>query len=216
MTGTPVAVPPAASFRRGGLRVIAPGPRATASIDAADPVWRAALEQVRTLCREELGGYVEEFRSGMSMYARTADAEVGIAAARKRHLSLYNTRTDVMAAFRDALAGCDLGKGCIRYRRTDDIDADLVREIVHALAGARWISSRGPGQVDLLNPGSSSHRNSGRGMNTRRAPPLRSRAGEHDGRAPGARPSAGSTDQASAVRRRISIFQLPFCTTLSS
>ena len=49
------------------------------------------------------------------------------------------TRTDVMDAHRDRLAGLDLGKGCIRHRCTDRIDADVIRSILRMTA-----STRGP------------------------------------------------------------------------
>jgi len=55
------------------------------------------------------------------------------------HLSFYVTRTDVMDAHRDRLAGLDLGKGCIRHRCTDRIDADVIRSILRMTA-----STRGP------------------------------------------------------------------------
>jgi hypothetical protein len=44
-----------------------------------------------------------------------------------------------MAAHRDRLTGLDVGKGCIRYRRTDQIDVDVVRSIL-----AMTASTRGP------------------------------------------------------------------------
>ena len=115
--------------------MIAPDSRVTEYIAAAHPNRRAALELLRTLCRTELDGFVEELRYGMPGYARIpgADVEVGFA-SQKRYLSLYVTRRDVMDAFRDALVGLDLGKGCIRYRRPEQLDADVIRRILRRTA----------------------------------------------------------------------------------
>jgi len=38
-------------------------------------------------------------------------------ASQKRYISLYVLRADVLDAHRGQLAGLDVGKGCIRYRR---------------------------------------------------------------------------------------------------
>ncbi len=115
--------------------MIAPDSRVTRYIAAAAPERRPALESLRALCRTELEGFVEELRYGMPGYARTpgADVEVGFA-SQKRYLSLYITRTDVMDVFRDALVGLDLGKGCIRYRRPDQLDVDVIRRMLHRTA----------------------------------------------------------------------------------
>jgi hypothetical protein len=35
-----------------------------------------------------------------------------------------------MAAHRDRLAGLSVGKGCIRYRRPEQMDVDVVRSVL--------------------------------------------------------------------------------------
>jgi uncharacterized protein YdhG (YjbR/CyaY superfamily) len=115
--------------------VITPDLRVTDYIADARPDRRAALEMLRALCRTELDGFVEELRYGMPGYVRTpgGDVEIGFA-SQKRYLSLYVTRTDVMDAFRDVLVGLDVGKGCIRYRRPEQLDADVIRQVLRRTA----------------------------------------------------------------------------------
>jgi hypothetical protein len=67
----------------------------------------------------------------MRCSARDDEAELGFA-RQKRSLSLYVTRTDVMALHRDRLAGYSLGKACARSPRGRPTDLDLVASIVVA------------------------------------------------------------------------------------
>ena len=112
--------------------------RVTAYIAAAPEQRRPMLETLRRLCRGELPGFAEEVRYGMPSYVRDGEVEVGFA-NHTRYVSLYFLRTDVMRAHRDALAGLSLGKGCVWYRRAEQIDATLVSGML-----ARTAASRGP------------------------------------------------------------------------
>ena len=112
--------------------------RVTAYIAAAPEQRRPMLETLRTLCRGALPGFAEDVRYGMPSYVRDGEVEVGFA-NHTQSVSLYILRTDVMRAHRDALAGLSLGKGCVRYRRADQIDATLVGAML-----ARTAASRGP------------------------------------------------------------------------
>jgi uncharacterized protein YdhG (YjbR/CyaY superfamily) len=117
-----------------------PNPDVDAYVEQAPENRREGLRLLRDLCREHLPGFTEIVRYRMPGYVRKPDAEGEIGfAAQKQYLSFYVTRTDVMAAHRDRLTGLDVGKGCIRYRRTDQIDADVVRSILEMTA-----STRGP------------------------------------------------------------------------
>lgn len=97
---------------------------------------RDALAGLRRLCRERLDGFEEAIRYGMPSYARDGVVEVAFA-SRKQYVSFHVLRTEVLDAHRSQLAGLDLGKGCIRYRRTDQIDVDLVASLLDATAAAR-------------------------------------------------------------------------------
>ena len=73
----------------------------------------------------KLDGYVEVIDYRMPLYQRDGVTEVSFA-KQARYLSLYLLKKPVLDAHRSALAGLDVGKGCIRYRRPDQIDWELV------------------------------------------------------------------------------------------
>jgi uncharacterized protein YdhG (YjbR/CyaY superfamily) len=104
-----------------------------AYIEHAPKPRREVLAALRRACREELDGFSEEIEYGMPSYSR--DGEVVISfASQKQYISLYILRTDVIAAHRDQFDQLDLGKGCIRYRKPEDIDLDLVRSMLRQSA----------------------------------------------------------------------------------
>ncbi len=64
----------------------------------------------------KLDGYVEVIDYRMPSYRRDGVTEVSFA-KQARYLSLYLLKKPVLDAHRAALAGLDVGKGCLRYRR---------------------------------------------------------------------------------------------------
>jgi uncharacterized protein YdhG (YjbR/CyaY superfamily) len=101
-----------------------------------------AVRRLRELCLAHLPGFTEGMKYGMPGYWRgpvaEGEGEIGFA-AQKQYLSFYVVRTDVMAAHRDRLAGLSAGKGCIRYRRADQLDEAVVVSILEMTA-----STEGP------------------------------------------------------------------------
>ena len=53
-------------------------------------------------------------------------------ANQKAYVSLYVLRQAALSAYGDRLTGLSVGKGCIRYRRSDQIDEAVVRSILGA------------------------------------------------------------------------------------
>ncbi|WP_328871058.1 DUF1801 domain-containing protein [Streptomyces sp. NBC_00287] len=101
---------------------------------------RGPLTRLRQLCRTELTGYDEVMAYGMPTYAHDGgEAEIAFA-SQKQYISIYLMRTDVREAFEERLAGQDMGKGCLRFRKPDTIDFDLVRDLLRATA-------KGPGKI---------------------------------------------------------------------
>ncbi|GAB2812408.1 hypothetical protein GCM10027073_50730 [Streptomyces chlorus] len=97
---------------------------------------RAALAELRRLCRAELKGFAEVMAYGMPAYERDGTTEIAFASQRQ-YVSFYLLRSDVRAAFEDRLAGHDMGKGCLRFRKpehVETIDFDLVRDLLRATA----------------------------------------------------------------------------------
>ncbi|MCX4788206.1 MULTISPECIES: iron chaperone [unclassified Streptomyces] len=102
---------------------------------------RDALTRLRELCRAELAGFDEVMAYGMPAYERDGTAEIAFA-SQKQYISFYLMRSDVREAFAERLAGQDMGKGCLRFRKTEAIDYALVRDLLRATATAA-----GPGAV---------------------------------------------------------------------
>jgi uncharacterized protein YdhG (YjbR/CyaY superfamily) len=103
----------------------------TGYIVEAAPERRPALDLLRRLCREELAGFDEEMRHGMPSYLRDGAIEVAFA-SQKSYISLYILRRAAMDANADRLAGLSVGKGCIRFRRPEQIDPATVRALLGA------------------------------------------------------------------------------------
>jgi uncharacterized protein YdhG (YjbR/CyaY superfamily) len=90
--------------------------------------WKPALKRLRAACRRELRGYSESMRYGMPAYSRDGQVEVTFG-KQADYLSLYILKQPVFEAHRGALAGLSLGKGCIRYRRPEQIDWIVVSSL---------------------------------------------------------------------------------------
>ncbi|WP_329385337.1 DUF1801 domain-containing protein [Streptomyces sp. NBC_01351] len=94
---------------------------------------REALTRLRQLCRTELKGFEEVMAYGMPVYERDGVGEIAFA-SQKQYVSFYLMRTDVREAFAEALAGHDMGKGCLRFRKPESIDFGLLRDLLRATA----------------------------------------------------------------------------------
>ncbi|HEU4322330.1 MAG TPA: DUF1801 domain-containing protein [Roseiflexaceae bacterium] len=92
---------------------------------------RAALVALRELCREILAGYEERMQYGMPVYLRNGVGEVGFA-SQKHYISLYIAKAGVLDDHPAALAGLSVGKGCIRYRRPEQLDFGIIRLLLEA------------------------------------------------------------------------------------
>jgi uncharacterized protein DUF1801 len=51
-------------------------------------------------------------------------------------VSFYLLRSDIRKEFEERLAGQDMGKGCLRFRKPQTIDFDLIRDLLRATAAA--------------------------------------------------------------------------------
>jgi uncharacterized protein YdhG (YjbR/CyaY superfamily) len=96
---------------------------------------RDVLVRLRELCRAELEGFDEVMAYGMPVYQRGGVAEIAFA-SQKQYISFYLMRTDVRDAFEERLAGQDMGKGCLRFRKPECLDFGLVCDLLRATAAA--------------------------------------------------------------------------------
>jgi uncharacterized protein YdhG (YjbR/CyaY superfamily) len=97
---------------------------------------RLALGKLRRLCRQLLKGYQEGMEYGMPVYKRDGVPEVAFA-SQKQYISLYVLKQDVVDRHREALSGCRIGKGCIRFTKADRIDFDLVANLLRDTATSK-------------------------------------------------------------------------------
>ncbi|MFE2289152.1 iron chaperone [Streptomyces sp. NPDC059443] len=96
---------------------------------------REALTRLRELCVAELtgAGFEEVIAYGMPAYRRGGVAELAWA-SQKQYVSVYLMRSELREAFAERLAAHDMGKGCLRFRRVDAMDWDLLRDLLRATA----------------------------------------------------------------------------------
>ncbi|MFD7835041.1 DUF1801 domain-containing protein [Streptomyces sp. NPDC059761] len=94
---------------------------------------RVALTKVRQLCRAELVGFDDVMAYEMPAYERDGACEIAFA-GRKQYISFHLMRSDVREAFEERLAEQDMGKGCLRFRRPERIDFDLLRDLLKTTA----------------------------------------------------------------------------------
>jgi uncharacterized protein YdhG (YjbR/CyaY superfamily) len=99
-------------------------------IAGAPETRRPALATLRELCLDELAEYEEGIDYGMPSYSRDGTTVEVSFASQKNYISLYILRTSVVKANAQLLNGLSVGKGCIRYRRVDQIDPAVVRKLL--------------------------------------------------------------------------------------
>ena len=94
-----------------------------------DPSRHAALERLRTLCRERLKGWEEKMAWGMPGYGPSGEDPRVSFNSQKQHISFY-IGSGPITRLEHKLQGIDRGKGCLRYRRAEMIDFDVVAELL--------------------------------------------------------------------------------------
>jgi uncharacterized protein YdhG (YjbR/CyaY superfamily) len=97
---------------------------------------RAAIEKLRSLCRQSLTGYEECMEYGMPGYKRDGLLEVSFA-SQKQYISLYVLKKDVLDEFRGALSASSIGTGCIRFSRPDKMDFEVLKRLLRRTAESK-------------------------------------------------------------------------------
>ena len=104
-------------------------------IEAAEPERRTTLRALRELVRETVPEVREEVRYGMPYYDH--HGELCAFAAQKRYFSFYVIGAgSPLTAHRAELGKLDVGKGCIRFRRLEEVPPDTLRAILREAARA--------------------------------------------------------------------------------
>lgn len=104
---------------------------------------RGELTRIDRFIRETLPGLERVVRSGMLGYGpfhyryasgREGDTVTIGLSSRAQYVSLYlcaaDARGHVAERYRARLPGADIGKGCVRFKRFDDLDPEVVRELL--------------------------------------------------------------------------------------
>jgi len=101
-----------------------------AYLQSVPPERREALISLDHLCRQVLQGYQPAMDYGMPGY-RNPGGEIEVAfASQKNYISLYILKSEVLNRHRDELSHLSLGKGCIRYRKPEQMDFGLVEKLL--------------------------------------------------------------------------------------
>jgi len=105
-----------------------------ATVDAwfeeVEPARRPYFASVRELACKHLGAANEQMRYGVPVYARPGDEAPCFAfASQKGYISLY-VNPQAQSVYEAELAGANKGKSCIRFRRGELIDMDLVDRLL--------------------------------------------------------------------------------------
>ena len=89
---------------------------------------RAAIEKLRSLCRQHLAGYEECMEYGMPGYKRNGALEISFA-SQKQYIALY-VKPSVVDEFRSELGAASIGKSCIRFSKPEQIDFDAIAKLL--------------------------------------------------------------------------------------
>lgn len=89
------------------------------------PEKKAVLATLRKLIREAAPKAKESMEYGMPCYEG-----VCALAAQKQYFALYIGDSKVVNRYRAKLGKLSIGKGCIRFRKLEDLPLDVVREML--------------------------------------------------------------------------------------
>ena len=89
---------------------------------------RAVLVSMRKLIRESLPMTVEGMRYGMAVY-EMGDMLCALA-AQKNYFALYMGDTALVARHQPKLGKVSVGKGCIRFKKIEDLTLDVVQQML--------------------------------------------------------------------------------------
>ena len=90
---------------------------------------RPIIEKLRSLCRKVLEGYEEAIDYGMPVYKRNGASEIAFA-SQKQYVALYVMKKEVLDEFREELGASSIGKGCVRFKKPEQIDFAVVERLL--------------------------------------------------------------------------------------
>lgn len=97
-------------------------------LQEVSPDRRPALDRLRALCRETFGAEHERMAFGMPAYGDPKAPWIAFN-SQKQHIALYAGQ-GAIDRFGDRLDGASFGKGCIRWRRPEKMDFEIIADIL--------------------------------------------------------------------------------------
>ena len=97
---------------------------------------RADLRRLRALVKEVVPAAVECMRYGMPSYEQSGSLLFSFAAQRN-YLALYVLDPQVVAKYRPQLGRLSSGKGCIRFRRYEQLPGVVIRRLMSEAVARR-------------------------------------------------------------------------------
>ncbi len=96
------------------------------------PDRRAALDQVRALIHKADPQTLETMKYGLPSFG-----DLCALASQKNYMALYVCESEIIHEHLSRLGKVSCGKGCIRFKRIDDLDLTAVEDILRAVLALR-------------------------------------------------------------------------------
>ena len=96
---------------------------------------QAALKKVRSVIKKAVPKAKESMQYGMPAY--DLNGLVCGLASQKNYMALYVCEPEIVDAHREALGKLNCGKGCIRFRKLDELPLDAIGDILQEAAAKR-------------------------------------------------------------------------------
>jgi uncharacterized protein YdhG (YjbR/CyaY superfamily) len=94
---------------------------------------RAALSKLRAVIRKTVPEAKEQVSSGLPVYMLNGEMVIAFA-AQKNYMAFYCCELDILKTYEKRLGKLDCGKSCVRFRKAEDLDLELVADIVRDAA----------------------------------------------------------------------------------
>lgn len=104
-------------------------------LENLEPQRQAALTELRALILETVPDVVETMKYRLPTYEYEGGSLCALA-SQKHYMSLYMD-TELVEKHRAELAGLDVGKSCIRFRKLEKLPLDTVRAILQETVQSR-------------------------------------------------------------------------------
>ncbi|HVP44458.1 MAG TPA: DUF1801 domain-containing protein [Terriglobales bacterium] len=104
---------------------------------------RTAIKAIHAMIRKALPKLEPSIQYGMIGYGtyhykydsgREGDAPIIAVASRSGYISIYGCGAEIAKGAKQALPKADFGKGCIRFKKPQDIDLKALEKVVKAAA----------------------------------------------------------------------------------